>query len=144
MKKNWKIILLAVVVIGAIGFWYGMQQYNRKPKGAGDMKAEFEMVAVDLTKAFADDEAGSNTKYNGKPILISGTVRGVEKDGSGIYTITVAGDGDMSNVICTMDAAESGLDVVKEGDAIKIQGLCNGAQTMLGTDVLMNRCAIVK
>lgn len=144
MKKNWKIILLVVVILGGIGFWYGMQQYNRKPKGAGDMKAEFTMTAADLTKAFTDDEAGSGTKYNAKPMLVSGTVRGVEKDDAGIYTITLAGDGDMSNVVCTMSNEESGLDTVKEGDALNIQGFCNGAQTMLGTDVLMNRCAIKK
>lgn len=144
MKKYWKIILLVVIVVGAAVAWYGSKEYNRKPKGAGEMKAEFEMTAADLTTAFGADEAGSNTKYNDKPMLISGTVRTVEKDDKGVVTVTLVGDGDMSNVICTMGAEETEAANLKEGDAVKIQGFCNGAQTMLGTDVLMNRCALKK
>ncbi len=144
MKKYWKIILLVVVLGGGIGVWYGIGEYNRKPKGAGEMDADIQIQATELTKAFAENEATANQQYNNKVIAVTGTVRAVEKDDKGIYTITLAGDGDMSNVICTMEATAKGVETVKEAANVKIQGFCNGAQTMLGTDVLLNRASLKK
>lgn len=145
MKKYWKIILpVALIVIGVVA-WYGISEYNKGPKDIKGKKADVTIQAAELTKAYADDEAKANGLYNDKAVSVSGVVKTVEKDDKGIYTVTLAGDGDMSNVICSIDERyNDDAKNVKEGSTVTINGFCNGAQTMLGTDVMMNRCVVAK
>lgn len=141
MKKNWKIILLVVVIIGAIVFYFGMKEYNRGAADVTDKKADITIQATELTKAFGDDEAKANSMYLDKAVAVSGTVAAVEQDDKGAYTIMLNGDSALSNVSCQLDERHNDDGAsVKEGDNITIKGFCTG---ML-MDVVLIRCAVDK
>ncbi len=141
MKKNWKIILLVIVIIGAIVFYFGMKEYNRAAVDVTEEKADVSIQATELTKLFGEDEAKANSMYLDKVIAVSGTVAAVEKDDKGAFTIMLNGESALSNVSCQLDERHNADGAtVKEGDKITIKGYCTG---ML-MDVVLIRCAVDK
>lgn len=141
MKKYWKIILLAVVVIGIIVVYFGMKEYNRGAADVSDAKTDVVIKAEDLTKAFGEDETKANGLYLDKAIAVSGVVKGIEKDEKGAYTIILSGDSELSSVTCQMDERhnEEAKDV-QEGSTITVKGYCTGVLM----DVVLIRCAVDK
>lgn len=141
MKKNWKIILLVIVVIGAVAVYFGMKEYNREAKDVSDTEADVIIQAVDLTKAFGDDENAANAMYLDKAVAVSGVVKSIEKDEKGAYTIMLGGDSELSNVSCQMDERHNDeAKSVTEGSTITVKGFCTGVLM----DVVLIRCAVDK
>ncbi len=141
MKKNWKIILLAVVLIGAVAVYFGLKEYNRGAKDVTDSEADVVIQAVDLSTAFSDDETKANGMYLDKSIAVSGVVKSVDVDESGAYTIMLAGSSELSNVSCQLDARHNDdAKGITEGTNITVKGFCTGVLM----DVVLIRCAVDK
>jgi len=141
MKKNWKIILLAVILIGVVAFYFVRKEYNRGPKDVTQAEADVVIKAVDLTTAFSDDETKANGMYLDKAIAVSGVVKSVNVDESGAYTIMLAGSSELSNVSCLLDERHNDdAKSVKVGTNITVKGFCTGVLS----DVELNRCAVDK
>ena len=141
MKKNWKIILLVVVLIGGIGLYFGMKEYNRGAADVSDADADVVIKSEELTKIFGEDENKANGLYLDKVIAVSGVVKAIEKDEKGAYTIILNGDSELSTVTCQMDERHNEeATEVKEGTTITVKGYCTGYLM----DVILIRCAVDK
>ncbi|HYC41037.1 MAG TPA: hypothetical protein VEB63_11185 [Chitinophagaceae bacterium] len=146
MKRR-KVILVAIAVLIIGGGWYGYKEYTRKVPDLSRVRPDITMDSRQLISSFEQDEAGSNAKYLDKIISVRGTVRAVERDETGFYTV-ILNDGEfMSSVRCSMDA-EHQQDVagLKEGAGVTIKGACTGfnSNELLGSDVILNRGVLVK
>lgn len=140
MKKRTKIILLAVLVVGAIAAFYGYSEYTRGHKDLSNEKADVTLTAQELMSAFETDEAAANTKYLDKAISVTGTVKAIDKNEAGGYSVQLIGS-DMGNVSCEMDERHNAdAEKLHTGDNVTMKGTCTG---ML-MDVILIRCVIDK
>ncbi|MBC8047173.1 MAG: hypothetical protein H7Y00_10285 [Fimbriimonadaceae bacterium] len=141
MKKYLKIILPILLVVIGIVAWYGYSEYNRGHEDVSKQKADITINAPDLTKAFSEDEDAANALYLDKAIAVSGTIKSVDKDESGNYTIQLAGESELSNVSCQMDERHNNEAAnLHTGEKITVKGTCTGVLM----DVVLIRCAVDK
>lgn len=148
MKKriNLKRIFWIVAVITTAAGLYAYREFNRKNKNLHDVAAIVHLKSTDIITQFATDEKKAMTAYSGKAITISGTVKTIDKDDKGFYTIVLGTKESMSSVRCSIDSAESlQAATIQSNSTISIKGMCTGynADEMgLGADVILNRCVI--
>ena len=144
MKRS--TILIIVILLLAVGGWYGYKLYTGKVKSLTEVKADASITATDLIKAFEKDSAAANGQYLGKILEVSGTTKTVENEDKSA-TIVLGEEGNMSGIRCSMDsnfvqkAAQ-----LKQGSKTIVRGACTGfnADEMLGSDVILNRCILVE
>jgi len=144
MKKK-RILLgfIAVAIIG--GAWFGYNEYNRKVKDLADVKAQITMQTNDLINAFEKDEKTANAQYLDKIIAVKGSVKTIEKDDRGNYSIVLGDNSSMSSVRCSMDSVHAREVIsINEGTEVVVKGACTGfnADELLGSDVILNRCVL--
>lgn len=144
-KKIMPYLLIALVLLVASGL-YVYYQYNRKNTETTSIKPDFIFAAPELVKAFQSDENAANTRYLGKVMEVSGTIKSLDKDQSGLYTVVIGDTESMSSVRCSMGtrSADDSLRFTI-GAAITIKGFCTGftADDMgLGADVILNRSVV--
>jgi hypothetical protein len=144
MKRT---ILIAVILVLAIGGWYGYRLYSEKNPDLKNSKPDFSIEGTTLIAAFNKDSSGASKQYINRIVEVKGTVS--KADTSGVIALGTAGE--MSTVECTMDKRhkEDYVDV-KEGEQVSIKGRVTGfkSETMLdinlGTTVEMNFCTVQK
>ncbi len=115
-------------------------------KPAAPAKVEAKVKAGDLLKAYSSNVIAADDKYKGKVIQVSGKFGAVQN--APLYGPTIqllsddAGDISTSNILCVITSeARADAGKLKEGDAITIQGQCDGQ--VLG-QVKMTKCTVVK
>ncbi|MEL6944003.1 MAG: hypothetical protein AAFO82_15180, partial [Bacteroidota bacterium] len=125
MKRRILILGGVIALLGAIGAFVMTQ-----PKAELDVEqtaSALEINASSIYKSFSDNEAKANELYSGKIIEISGTLQAVDQDEEGNYKVTLDSDGQMGNVVCTLEAHNpSTVDELAIGESIAIKGLCTG------------------
>lgn len=147
MKKKLKIIVPLVLLAAALGGWYAYTEYNRKPASMENAPADFVTNTATLLGDFEENEAKANQQYLNRVIEVEGAIRAVSKDQTGLYTVTLGDDGSLSSVRCSVDSIfseqASGLE---SGGGVTVRGVCTGflADPLLGSDVTLVRCAIIK
>lgn len=147
MKRK-KIIYYIVIPLGilvAAGALYLYKEYNRKHKDTASLKPDYSLQATQLVKDFETAEKEANKKYIDKVIRVEGLVKQLEKDDKGFYSIILGDSASMSSVRCSVDSLHGKeAAFVKAGSMIGIKGICSGfnADEMLGSDVLLVRCAL--
>ncbi|HEX5652538.1 MAG TPA: hypothetical protein VFX58_05660 [Chitinophagaceae bacterium] len=141
---NRKRIVLSVLLLAIIsGGWYGYSEYTRKVKNLARVKAEISLTATELVMAFEKDETAANQKFLDKILAVEGTLKSVEQNDAGFYTLVLGEPSSMSSVRCSMDAKPHGeIGTLSEGRQVSIKGACTGftADELLGSDVVLNRC----
>jgi len=148
MKKriNLKRIFWVVLVIATAAGFYAYREFNRKNKNLHDVEAVVHLKSADIITQFSNDEKKAMTAYSGKAIAISGTVKTIDKDEKGFYTIVLGNNESMSSVRCSIDSTESlQAATIQSNSTVSIKGMCTGynADEMgLGADVILNRCVI--
>lgn len=143
-----KIILAVLAIIIASGAYYAWKEFNRKNKDLSKAKPDFTITAVELISAFESNDSAASRKYNGKILEVNGRVKKIEKDDKGYYTVILGDTSGLSSVRCSMDTMHQ-LDAasVKEGASAMLRGACTGFnkdELGLGSDVILNRCAVIK
>lgn len=144
MKRK-KIILLAIALAVAGGGLYGFSEYTRKVKDLSKVKAQVSMNAAELIASFEKNEAEANARLLDKIIAVKGTVKTVEKNDLGYYTLVLGDEGSLSSVRCSLDPRyHRAVENISTGDYITIKGACTGfhADELLGSDVILNRCVL--
>lgn len=147
MKKNLKIIIPLILLIAVAGAWYAYKEYNRKPASMENTKADFATNTATLIAAFEENEAKANLQYLDKVVEVEGAIRSVNPDEAGLYTVTLGDDGSLSSVRCSVDSVFSErASELQPGGSITVRGVCTGfmADPLLGSDVTLVRCAILK
>lgn len=150
-KKKRKIVLLTMLPVLGVGIWMGLHEYNRANKDLSKAKADVKISATDMIKEYETNDSMANQKYLGKIIELNGTVKNVEKDDTGDYTIVLGDTGKLSSVRCSMDSLyRDDAAMITAGSSVIMRGACNGYKKNellgenLGSDVELNRCVLVK
>jgi len=144
-KKVIGYILLAVLLLSAVFAAYIYKEYNRTHEDTAAIRPDYSLTAVSLLKEFEMDEPASNKKYWDKVILVDGMVKDLAKDDRGRYSIILGDTASMSSVRCSMDSIHNNeVATVKKGNRLAMKGICTGfnADEMLGSDVILVRCAV--
>jgi len=147
-KKKIIILIIAILLAGVSLYIY--KEYNRKNKDLGKVTADMEIQSSDLIKKFETDEAAANKIFLTKKdfvVAVTGRVKEVVKDEKGYYTIVLGDTAAFSTVRCLMDSMHrQEVSRVKQGDKLTIHGAITGfnKDDLLGSDVILNRCAIPK
>ena len=131
-------IIVVILIIGLIGGAYGLYLFNKETPSLHDVEHDFKIHAVDLFSDFDNDESVANQKFNGKVLLLSGTVVDINTKDQGSY-ITLEAGSDFGAVSCKLDSTVSVAKVVP-GEEVELKCQCTGYLM----DVMLNRCIIVK
>lgn len=137
--------MLTVTIIS--GGWYGYSEYNRKPIDLSISKADLQLSTSELISSFENNVQESNKKYLDKILAVSGVVKSVEKNDQGFYFVVLSERGNMSSVRCSMDETHQQAAVLlTENTQVTIKGVCTGfnSDELLGSDVILNRCVVMK
>ena len=150
-KKKRKIVLIIMFLFLSVGVWQGLLEYNRTNKDLSKVKADVKISATDMIKEYETNDSIANLKYLGKIIELNGTVKNVEKENTGDYTIVLGDTGKLSSVRCSMDSLyKDDAAMMTAGSSVIMRGACNGYKKNellgenLGSDVELNRCVLVK
>ncbi|MBL7962309.1 MAG: hypothetical protein JNM31_00565 [Flavobacteriales bacterium] len=134
MQRRTVILLVGLAAIAGAGF-YAWSEYERKPKGAAELKVDEVLSATDLLAAYVADEAAADARFASKVLEVSGTVEGSEVQGDKLNIFLSTGD-PLQRIACEFDAASAPS--LNAGDAARVRGICAG----YNLDVLLQRCAI--
>ena len=139
MKRYVKILLGVVLFVAVAGIGTALYLFNMQHKDIGKAKPDFVITAVDLQKAFEDNEAAATAKYVKKILEIEGEVESVKTGEANVLNVTLKSGSDLSSVICTFVPATDPAKFTA-GSRVTVRGECSGFLM----DVLMNNCVLVK
>ncbi len=146
-RKKIKLILLALILVGAIVAVYIYKEVNRKPVDTASTKPDFVNTALFYLEEFQQLDSVAGKKYNDKLLQVEGMVKEVSKNERGFYTVSLGDSSSMSSVRCSIDSASSNnaSELIK-GSVVIIKGICSGynADELLGSDLILVRCYINK
>lgn len=140
ITKIMKKILIALLLVCTVGFATGYYLYNKPSKGIESVKADVSIDAPTLFGSYENDENTSNQKFLGKILEVEGVVQSMNCLRDGNSSITLRTNNEMFGVICNLDSLHAKDVVYKEGEKVKLKGVCTG---ML-MDVILIKCIAVK
>ncbi len=133
MKK----ILIAILILGAIGAGIGFYLYNKPVASLAHQKADVETTAEKLAGDYGADENLADSTYLGKVLSVQGTIADVMDEG-GKKKVHLDTGNPMSLVICEMEDGSTPSNW-KTGANVTIKGLCSGYLS----DVILVQCTPV-
>ena len=146
-RMIWPVVILLLAAIG-FAVQQGLYEYNRTEADMLKVKTNINIAANDIIRQYEADDSAANTKYLGQVIEITGNIKKIEQDEKGYYTVIMGDTSSLSSVRCSMDTIHNeDAAHLKPGSSIIVRGKCTGFnkdEMGLGSDVVLNRCAIVK
>ncbi len=137
MKTRNRLIIIISVVVIVVVFLMWKWVFKQADSSVAGKKAEVEISALALVKAFETNENLANQKYNGKILLVSGIISDVKEDPQFISVYLKDTDA-TSGVMCSFDKDVVKLKDFKSGQKIKLKGICTGYLM----DAVLNKCAL--
>lgn len=132
MKRT---IIIIVLLIIAIGVWYGIKMYKLQTPDVVNKKPDVVINAKDLLEAFNKDTASARKQYVDKIIEVTGNVKRIDTTGS----IVLGEAGSASEVTVGLDRRHSkDYQKLKTGSIVALQGVCSGYDKAGGDDLLAN------
>ncbi|PQJ13074.1 hypothetical protein CJD36_004840 [Flavipsychrobacter stenotrophus] len=130
-------VLIAIVVVGAIGAGVGYKMWTKPHPKAEDQKG-IAITTVALAKEYGADEKAADAKYLNKVIEVSGTVGETEKNQDGGLMVILQTEDPTAGVQCTMREKTA---TVNKGQNLTIKGFCsgNGITGVSLTDCVINK-----
>lgn len=139
----WTIILLAAAGAGL----YAYKEYTRTHKDLANMRPDFVITARQLIGEYESNDSAAARKFNGQVLEVNGIVKIAESDEKGFYTVVLSNGDGLSSVRCSMDTVHSqDASGLRPGSSTTVRGICTGFnkdELGLGSDVILNRCAII-
>lgn len=147
LKLRIKKILIAIIIlvaIGGIAIWY---LFAQKFQDTNKEKSVYTINALDLIKEFQKNDSLANTKYAEKIITVFGIVTEVESVDKTV-NIKIADSTNGSYVIFAFQQQNlHDLKIIKEGDNVSIKGSCSGgaySKILEAEFITFKRCALNK
>ncbi|HQW87621.1 MAG TPA: hypothetical protein PLH93_10565 [Flavobacteriales bacterium] len=135
--KRIVILIALLAVIG--GGWYAWREYNRTAGPTSELEAAEAIEAAALLQAYTADENAANARFNGKVLLVSGTVREGKAPENGLVDVVLETGDPLAGVVCQFAQADV-PSALTAGAPARIKGISTG----LLMDVVLQRCAIVE
>ena len=139
-----------ILLLLGIGFavWKGLKEYNRTNEDLSTVKAEINISAADLIREYEANDPAADQKYLGKIVETHGNIKKIEQDEKGYYTVILGDTSSRSSLRCSMDTIHNeDAAHLTAGSSATLRGACTGFnkdEMGLGSDVILNRCAIIK
>jgi tRNA_anti-like len=147
-RKTTKYILLVLLVLIAIAGVYAYKEYNRTAKDIATITPAFTLSSEAIVNDFTKNDSTANAKYLGKAIALSGTLKFIDKDENGFYTVVMGDTASTTSVRCSMDSIHNNeASALKKGTQINVKGICTGFnkdEMGLGADIILNHSCIYK
>lgn len=151
-KRHWKLMILAVLVLAAIGGILQKQEDAKKgqavqatgPPVSAPVSAPA-LIAVSAPNLYADYEANevaADEKYKGKTIDVQGTIETIGKDivDSMYVTLSINKPMSIGSIQCMFDGEHKAeLTSLKKGQKVTLRGEVSGKMG----NVLVRNCVIV-
>lgn len=133
-----KKILVAVIIIAVLAVVAFIAVYNKPHQSTDDVDKE--VTAIELIKAFDNNEAQANETYLDKVIEVKGKVRQVIEQENSFIVLLGDDSSLMSGVSCTLDNKDDSVAYgLKAGDELVVRGICTGYLL----DVVLVNCKII-
>ena len=146
-RKTTRYSFIIILVILAVTIFFAYKEYNRKHDDITDMSAAYSLTSDEICAAFFSNEKAANEKYLDKVLKVNGTVKSVDTDDRGSNTIVLGNENLKISVRCCLDSSHNAeASGISKGDHLVVKGICTGfnADELLGSDVILNRCTIIK
>ncbi|MBV6403792.1 MAG: hypothetical protein IT228_09655 [Flavobacteriales bacterium] len=135
--KRIAILVALLALVG--GGWYAWREYHRTAAPTSALEAAETMTAEALLKAYTEDENAANARFNGKVLLVTGTVREVKTPENGLVDVVLETGDPLAGVVCQFAQADVPA-TLTAGAPARIKGVATG----LLMDVVLQRCASVE
>ena len=136
IKKILFIILSVIVLLGVVGIY----MIFKPEKNLLNRKPDCKLTATELFNEYSTNEEAANTKFLGKVIMVSGTIREINTEDSIYTTIILETDDMFFGVNCVLNNKyASKQKEISIGSEAVIKGECSG---ML-IDVVLNNCVFI-
>lgn len=130
MKRT---ILIFILLIIAIGVWYGVKMYKLQTPDVVNKKPDVVISAKDLLEAFNNDTVSARKQYIDRIVEVSGNVKRIDTTGS----IVLGEEGSASEVTVGLDRRHlKDFQRLKAGSVAVLQGVCTGYDKASGDDLL--------
>jgi|GEM_PF-1096360 len=146
--KTKRTILYTVLCLVAIGAGVGYYLYNKKPLNPNDVSPDTKTTSTELYQAFAADTVAAKKKFSrtDEVVEVSGVVMSISQNADKQPVFQLKTTVEKAFINCTM---EGPAENIKEGDNIKLKGLCIGMgenvpEMDVFGDVYMTRCYLIK
>lgn len=126
MKKKIFIFIITIIIV-IIAYNYVYQDHRNIEKE----KAEFVVLATEISNEFLDNPEQASIKYLNKTIEVTGVVTNINDND---LTLDI-------NVFCQFVANIE--DEISVGDKIKVKGRCIGFDDLL-TELKLDQCTIIE
>lgn len=140
MLKTKRYTKIGVVLCFLIGIFIFMKKYNKPHVNVDKNVAHFQMSSSDLLTSFEIDETSANHNYLEKIIEVSGTVSGVDLEGTNAIVILAVENG-IGSVQCHFKPIDKNkLKSLSVNEKVRIKGICTGylMDVILVNSVLVN------
>ncbi|HTM93689.1 MAG TPA: hypothetical protein VL095_14810 [Flavisolibacter sp.] len=119
-----RIILIAIVLIIAIGGWYVYKLYQQKTPDVVNQTPDVTATATELLNAFTNDTAAARKQYVDKVVEVTGNVKRIDTTGS----IVLGEEGNASEITVGLDRRHlKDYEKLKVGSTAIVQGICTGS-----------------
>lgn len=135
-NKMKKIIIIILILAAAAGS-YGYYMYKKPRAGAAAMKTAYVIDANSFFSEYTSDENAANTKYLGKAIEVTGTIRSIDTDDRGTMNLAIE-TGDMGAVNCQFEKKDQ-MPSMTAGSRVRVKGVCSGFLL----DVVLVDCELI-
>ena len=144
LKLSWLVLVSALFLCGCKGGTLPVGTIKTGGGPAGGM-----LDATKLCDEYKGGESTADGHYKGKEIQIKGTVRSVRDDkASGKKYLDIKGSdggGGSRSVRCDFAGDQDQIAKMKNGDEVKVEGICKGKQGTGDTfTVHLENCKLVK
>ena len=143
--KTWLKILIILAVVGltsAAAVWNLV--INKPHTDYSKVKADVQILATDLFKAFTENKPAANLSYTGKVVQLKGNFAKIDKNDSSATVIFVFRQGEFGDegIRCILLPTEKEkASQLKPDQEIELKGFCTGYNE---SDVLIEKCVFVK
>lgn len=150
-KKRTGYIIGIVLLLGILAIIYGYIEFNRKNSSISNEQPDYILNTNELLEAFNTNEEAATKKYNGKILQVTGMIKSAEKKPDNGLMIVLGDHSSSSSVQCSIDSSSvpEASKRISLNQVIHIKGICTGyladdSGLGIGSDVILNRCVIVK
>ncbi len=134
IRKHKHNILPAFILLlfGILAIWWYSWE---KPRRDANNESSLHIAAVDLFKAYSEDEKKANSLYLDKVIAVKGKIAELKENQQGQQLVLLSTSDPIFGVACTMKKKNPEL---KTGDTTTLKGFCSG----FTSDVVIRECQV--